>query len=1190
MKKAKKILVLSLTAVFLSDIIVPYSDLGAVNASDYPASGNCVFRANEVSVNVSDLRIDGAVCETSDIPEMNSGIMSCLDDETEIASQKNVCGDVCEITNGLYSSSDYCAGASDIIINKVLAAEDSIRLNAETVSSGDNTILYSKSGDCYVNSLTFTFNGIIYAPNGTVYISSCDTEIAGAVIAEKIVIEGSNARLYPTYETTAMLNELEYFRNDRISEPVSFYNSENAKITFMFSEEDQLCEKTVYARYDGGGFGIADETSENTICLDTGDFTDTADYMIIAKDRFGDEIRSRIYSYRKDSDVVSKAVTDSDGDDIPDAYEVMTGTDPYAYDSDGDGFNDGYELLTLYTDPLSADSDSDFDDDGLTNYTEMLMGSNPYLRDSDFDGIWDDNDPFPLEPREGTELTLSEDIRVRTGEFDTVHRFINEKGEKCESVYNWLTDSVRLKSAGSKSVYGIFDAEHRCTAAVTVTPSGSVVEAYTYDGDVLSSVSHNGNRYEYTYDENSNLTGVSINGYELLNNDYSDNLLTSVRSEEAGVEYSYNEDRQIVGIEVDGEKAYEMNYDETGSVTELYDYISNTAYEYSYSVSGNDSVLRAVSASSGFGYEYSGDEDSINVVYNDNGIVKSQNTVISGDVPGRNYRADTALITGNSSVNTVVDGYEHFGQTVNVNDNVILSSDWLNSGYGTENISYQDGRIIDYDYDRNANISAVSINDRTCSSYEYDDMNRLIRENNRAAGKTYSYSYDNYGNILSVTEYDYTEGALGEASDAVLYGYTNSEWNDLLTEYNGQQFVYDMSGKPLLYRDGFILGWGTNRKLESVKSGDDDIAYTYDINGLRTSKTVNGVTTYYNYEDDKLIDLRSENDTIWFIYDDKNSIIGMECSDGTYYFEKNAHADIERVFDSNGSLVCEYFYDAFGNTVSVSGDKRIAKLNPFRYRSYFYDEETGFYNLNARYYDPETRRFINADDAEFIGSKGTAASYNLFAYCENNPVMYSDPGGNIFTFNRYYTISGTFENRPFFSSAIWNGSKKLKANCYCYALNMYASDSIWGTGQYVAVNPGTISGTDFSCMPGDTYGEKIINALKADIQKMSQDIGYINNKYLEAWSWIYSDPAYGSGYDIALVLDLSNGYTDYHWYRMDNHGRWSHKPGNTEIRDVDASGNYIYDPQTADRDYSKSSGLNYSTYVTSLRIYRYSVW
>ena len=88
MKKAKKILVLSLTAVFLSDITVPYSDLGAVNASDYPASGNCVFRANEVSVNVSDLRIDGAVCETSDIPEMNSGIMSCLDDETEIASQK----------------------------------------------------------------------------------------------------------------------------------------------------------------------------------------------------------------------------------------------------------------------------------------------------------------------------------------------------------------------------------------------------------------------------------------------------------------------------------------------------------------------------------------------------------------------------------------------------------------------------------------------------------------------------------------------------------------------------------------------------------------------------------------------------------------------------------------------------------------------------------------------------------------------------------------------------------------------------------------------------------------------------------------------------------------------------------------------------------------------------------------------
>ena len=1190
MKKTKKILALSVAAVILSGITAPYSGMRSVNAADNTASENYVFRAGEVLINVSDLGISGDICETSDIPDISSGIMSFLDDKTEIVSHSDICGNVFEITEGAYSSSDYCIGASRLIANKEIVSEKNIRLNAETVSSGERTVLYSKSGDIYVNALRFAFNGIIYAPNGTVYINSHDTEIVGAVIAKKIVIEGSHASLSSTAETMSMLNDLEFIRNDRISEPVSFYNGENGNITFMFSEDDELCSKSVYARYDGGGFRKITETSDNTIYLDTGAFAETADYMIAATDKFGNEIRSRISTFRKENDRISKAVIDTDGDEIPDAYEVMLGTYPYSADTDGDGFNDGYELLTLYTDPLIFDSDSDFDGDKLNNYAEMLSGSDPYLIDSDFDGIYDNADASPLEPQDGAELKIMDDITVKTGKFDIVHRFINDNGEKCESVYNWLTDSVRTKSVGNKRVYGIFDAEHRCIAMVTVTPDESVVNAYTYDGDDLSSVSHNGNRYEYTYDENRNLTGVTINGYELLNNEYSDNQLSAVHSEDTDVEYSYDNDGQIVGIEFDGEEAYEVDYDENGSVTALYDHINNTTYEYSYDKNGDNNVLSSVETSSGFGYEYSGDERSQNVVYNDNGTQKSQNTVITGDVFNKSYNADTALITGNSSVNTVVEGYEHFNQIISVNDNEILSAQWQNSEYGTEKIEFGDGRAIDYDYDRNANISAININDKNRSSYEYDDLNRLVRENNRAAGRTYVYSYDKYGNILYVAEYSFTEGEPGEPLNITSYGYNDSSWNDLLTEYNGQSFTYDMSGKPLSYRSGMVFGWGKYGKLESVKTSDSDIVYTYDINGARTSKTVNGAATSYNYEGDKLIELKNGNDNIWFIYDEGGSIIGMEHGDEAYYFSKNAQGDIERIVDSRGTYVCEYSYDAFGNIVSVSGDSYIAKLNPFRYRSYFYDEETGFYYLNARYYDPEVRRFINADDVQYIGAKGSAASYNLFAYCENNPVMYSDPGGNTFKFNRYLTISGTFDSSPVYSASIWNGLRKYKANCYCYALNMYASDSIWEPNQYIAVNPGNISGADFNLRPGNSYAEKIINALNADIQKMSEDIGYVSNKYLEAWNWIYADPAYGSGYDIALVLDLSNGYTDYHWYRKDSNGRWSHKPGNTEVRDVDASGNHIYDPQNADRDYTSTTGLNYSTYVGTFRIYRYAVW
>lgn len=73
----------------------------------------------------------------------------------------------------------------------------------------------------------------------------------------------------------------------------------------------------------------------------------------------------------------------------------------------------------------------------------------------------------------------------------------------------------------------------------------------------------------------------------------------------------------------------------------------------------------------------------------------------------------------------------------------------------------------------------------------------------------------------------------------------------------------------------------------------------------------------------------------------------------------------------------------------------MANTNPIRYRSYYYDTETGFYYLQSRYYDPETGRFLNADDVDHLGASGMVLSFNLFAYCENNPVNSLDPSGYV---------------------------------------------------------------------------------------------------------------------------------------------------------------------------------------------------
>ena len=103
-----------------------------------------------------------------------------------------------------------------------------------------------------------------------------------------------------------------------------------------------------------------------------------------------------------------------------------------------------------------------------------------------------------------------------------------------------------------------------------------------------------------------------------------------------------------------------------------------------------------------------------------------------------------------------------------------------------------------------------------------------------------------------------------------------------------------------------------------------------------------------------------------------------------------------RILDAQGNAVVKYAYDPWG-VPTIEGDKDLAAINPCSYRGYYYDEETGYYYLQSRYYDPAIGRFINADTYEYLGSSNSSVSYNLFAYCNNAPVMFSDPTGHVIT-------------------------------------------------------------------------------------------------------------------------------------------------------------------------------------------------
>jgi RHS repeat-associated protein len=119
----------------------------------------------------------------------------------------------------------------------------------------------------------------------------------------------------------------------------------------------------------------------------------------------------------------------------------------------------------------------------------------------------------------------------------------------------------------------------------------------------------------------------------------------------------------------------------------------------------------------------------------------------------------------------------------------------------------------------------------------------------------------------------------------------------------------------------------------------------------------------------------------------------LEYNGTKYAYVKNLQGDVIRIINGNGATVVEYTYDAWGNILSVTGSmaSTLGATNPFRYRGYYYDTESGWYYLNSRYYDPQVGRFINADG--IIGANGGIMGYNMFAYCNNNPVMHSDPTG-----------------------------------------------------------------------------------------------------------------------------------------------------------------------------------------------------
>ena len=266
------------------------------------------------------------------------------------------------------------------------------------------------------------------------------------------------------------------------------------------------------------------------------------------------------------------------------------------------------------------------------------------------------------------------------------------------------------------------------------------------------------------------------------------------------------------------------------------------------------------------------------------------------------------------------------------------------------------------------------------------------------------YAYDNRGNILSKRRYAYTEEALAEGAvpaEETTFAYKADGWVDQLVQVDDKALTYDANGNVLTYGDRTFT-WERGRILKEIEEGENTYSYSYDDEGIRTAKTVNGVTTSYITEGGVILSQSDGSNTMLFQYDSNSNLSGFTYNGTQYHYITNQMGDVCGITDAEGNLLATYRYDEWGNLLAIEtageGNAQqlaLAEANPFRYRSYYYDAESGYYYLQSRYYDAAICRFINADMPEFAGVTECASSVNLFAYCENNPVNMTDSQGKL---------------------------------------------------------------------------------------------------------------------------------------------------------------------------------------------------
>ena len=325
------------------------------------------------------------------------------------------------------------------------------------------------------------------------------------------------------------------------------------------------------------------------------------------------------------------------------------------------------------------------------------------------------------------------------------------------------------------------------------------------------------------------------------------------------------------------------------------------------------------------------------------------------------------------------------------------------------------------------------------------------------------------------------EGKFMSRSKIKYYQYENKQWPDQVTRYSDNPYVtthnitYDNAGNPLNYYNDMIFTWERGQDLKSISDKNGELLnFKYIDNDFRTYKETKDYISTYELDESKIIreTLQYKNSDrcydIWYFYDAIGEVAGYQFSywvnnnevQEVVYYEKDKLGNVIGLMNESGVEFATYSYDSWGAINSTSceeGYETAYKLNNFTYRGYYRDSETGFYYLNNRYYDPEIKQFINADNPKVVNQfVGNRVMDNMYIYCDGNPVDRVDPSGEWYYTLEEYNIVESYKRitaekdakNLFFSIVLACNSSYMKSeyshNCKVYDQKYKYNSYIWG--------------------------------------------------------------------------------------------------------------------------------------------------